>query len=58
MITRIMSGRSLVIRKKVLVEKTLGLCRVGTDACMHERGCGPAENGGGPRCGPGTLCDA
>jgi hypothetical protein len=55
MITRIMFGRSLVIRKKILVEKTLSLCRVGTDACMCERGCGGAQIGGGPRSGPGTL---
>jgi hypothetical protein len=53
--TRIMPGRSLVIRKKVLVEKTLSLYRVGTDACTRERGCGGAENGVVPRSGPGTL---
>jgi hypothetical protein len=55
MITRIMPGRSLVIRKKVFVEKTLILCRVGIDACTRERGCGAVGIRGWSESGPGTL---
>ena len=45
--TRLMSGRSLVIKAKFLVEKWLSLYRVGIDVYTCERGCGVAENGGG-----------
>jgi len=55
MIIRIMPGRSLVIRKKVLVEKTLILCRVGIDAYTRERGCGAVGIRGWSESGPGTL---
>ena len=55
MMTRLMSGRSLVIRKKSLVEELLILYRVGLDACTRERGCGAVGIRGWSVSGAGTL---